>query len=106
MKIVTVCHRGNNRSAALAYILRDESPYHHEVIAYGPQSLHDEKMINTLCEWADKIIVIPTDIDVPEQYRNKRIFFDLGTNSTDVWGVGFHQDLLNKLREKVKEVNL
>lgn len=106
MKIVTVCHRGNNRSAALGYILRDESPQHHEVISYGPQSLRDEKMIDALCEWADKIIVIPTDTDVPEKYRDKRIFFDLGTNSIDVWGVSFNQDLLARLREKVKEYNL
>lgn len=106
MKIVTVCHRGNNRSAALAYLLRDESPYHHEVISYGPQSLNDKKMINILCDWADKIIVIPLDVDVPEQFKYKRIYFDLETNNVDIWGIGFNSDLLNKLRKKVKEVGL
>lgn len=99
MKILTVCQRGNNRSAALAYILRDERGPN-EVIACGPETSSEETM-TMLCNWADKIICVAKGFDVPERWQYKRIRFDIG--DADYWGVGFHPDLLAKLRKELDE---
>ena len=99
MKILTVCQRGNNRSAALAFILRDERGPN-EVINYGPQGGVSDQTIDMLCEWADKIIVTTKEVDVPEKFRIRRIFIDVGS---DRWGVGFNPELLDLLRKGLDE---
>ena len=99
MKILTVCQRGNNRSAALAYILRDERGPN-EVLNYGPQGGVNDETINMLCTWANVIMVTTKEVDVPEEYRDKRLFIDVGS---DKWGIGFSPDLLALLRQKLNE---
>lgn len=99
MKILTVCQRGNNRSAALAFILRDERGPN-EVINYGPLGGVSESTIDMLCEWAEKIIVTTTEVDVPEKFRIRRVFLDVGP---DIWGVRFAPELLDKLRRLLDE---
>ena len=98
MKIVTVCQRGNNRSAALAYILRDERGPN-EVLNYGPEGGVSTETIDMLCDWADKIIVVVNEVDVPEKWRFKRIYCSVG--GPDRWGVGFNPELLSLLRGKL-----
>jgi galactitol-specific phosphotransferase system IIB component len=102
MKVLTVCERGNSRSVALAYILKDH--LHFDAIAVGIRTAS----INTfqmLCDWADKIILVDKVFveEIPDQFHSKLVIYDVGP---DRYFLGFSQELLLKYKEYLKVVGL
>lgn len=90
-----MCQRGNVRSVALAYLLKD---YHggHDAVAIGWQTAGKE-LKDFLFTWADKIIVLEPYMcqHVPEAYKAKTEIYDVGP---DGYGNPRHPGLLEKLR--------
>lgn len=107
MHILTVCQRGNVRSVAMAYLLKDEMGYK-DVIAIGVDTTTAETW-NMLGQWADKIYVV-AEMDVmqkvPERFWNKVIHLNIGR---DVWGnpthPGLHLAIKQKAAEKSRNMN-
>lgn len=93
-RFLVVCDGGNVRSHALAYILKYE--HKQEAVAIGRWFMCEESILY-FCEWADFIITTrPHMIEsIPEQHQSKIVCWDMGE---DVWGYGFHQDLLKKAK--------
>lgn len=93
MKILCVCQRGNKRSVALAYLLKDK--YHHDALSAGWQA-NSNDTLEMLFSWADRIIVLQESIvgKIIQQFRSKVIVFDVGE---DRWQSPFEGDLLNQL---------
>ena len=80
MKILCMCQRGNTRSAALAYLLKDF--YGHDAIAAGWQS-NGFEIRKVLSDWADVVIVMQPDmvVCVDEPNRNKVRVLDVGPDT-------------------------
>lgn len=102
MKIVCVCQRGNVRSTALAYLLKD---YHggQDAIAIGWQTAGVE-LQRFLFEWSERIFVLESYIEqkIPVEYRPKVFVFDVGP---DVYGDAKNTVLLNKLEDLLRKLN-
>lgn len=97
IRILTVCQRGNTRSASLAYLLKDELGYD-DVIACGIQTTKFDTF-EMLANWAEKIFVVAgKDIwdQVPKQFKKKAVNIDIGG---DRWGNPRHPELLALLQE-------
>jgi predicted protein tyrosine phosphatase len=94
MKVLCLCHGGNVRSVALAFVLKHE--HGHEAIAAG-QWTCSPKTMHMLCKWADKIVVMQPQIAecVPPPFRAKTVCVDVGP---DRFGVYIHPDLLEMVR--------
>ncbi len=95
MRFLCVCHRGNSRSVALAWILKDI--LHHEAIAIGIEasSLETREMLGA---WADTIICVDQSClaGIPLAYLSKTRLWHVGG---DRFFRGFHPELLNLYAE-------
>jgi hypothetical protein len=100
MKILCVCQRGNVRSVACAYILKDELGW--QAVAIGTDTAGKE-LWDILGKWADRIYVcgeLELMQKVPEKFWTKTIHLNIGR---DRWGNPINSDLLNTLKEKMIE---
>ena len=99
MRILCLCERGNSRSVALAWILKDHMG--HNAIASGMRSMDDgtKKM---LYEWADRIILVDKSFEneIPEEYKSKLKVWDVGP---DRFFRGFEQSLLDTYVKYINE---
>lgn len=88
-KYLCVCAGGNVRSHSLAFILKNT--YNREAIAVGHLNVSPDTM-NTLCEWADVIVVLQDYMvkEIPDKFKDKLRLFDVGD---DRWGVYIHPEL-------------
>lgn len=105
-KILTVCQRGNSRSVATAYILKDERQYS-DVLACGIETV-SPNTFTMLADWADKIIVVGEKYvwdKVPknEHTDNKVTWVDVGP---DQWGNPFHPELQALARKFLDDLHL
>ena len=118
MRILCVCNHGNNRSGALARILKSlngdchstETAYRHkysqiEALAIGAHCNTDETL-RYLINWADKVVDLSDgdlgiqellEILAKEKYIRKII-------GSDVWGSPAHPELLSLLEPFAKEL--
>jgi len=103
-KILVMCQRGNCRSVATAFILKDHRGYNN-VVTCGVEtaSLKTRRM---LYAWAELIIIcgepeLVNKVD-PEfiQFMPNLFHLDIGP---DIWGNPFNQDLLSKVNAVLKE---
>jgi hypothetical protein len=99
MKFLCVCQGGNNRSAALARILRDE--YGQEALPVGHLRVSKETMTH-FCAWADYVIAMTSGIAaiISDCAGNKLRTVDVGD---DRWGTPYHPELVDGLRPIVAE---
>lgn len=76
MKIICLCARGNSRSVACAYVLKEKG---HEALAAGMYST-SRATRKMLYEWADIIILHLPSIKhwIPEEYHHKVRVWDVG----------------------------
>ena len=90
MKILCVCSRGNSRSVALAWILKDH--LHLDALAMGIDT-NSEETKNVLYDWADRIILVDKIFEerIPKEYKTKLKIFDVGG---DRFFRGFEPELL------------
>lgn len=98
MKYLCVCDGGNVRSAALAFVLKQEK--RREAIAVGRLCVSPETM-RMLCVWADRIVVMQrhmTESILPE-YAAKVRAVDVGP---DRFGIFIHPELLPMVRTGVE----
>ena len=103
MKILTLCMRGNSRSVALSYYLKEKLG--HESIAAGMTSSSRETR-KMLYEWADLIILVIGDRCkhwIPEEYWHKLEVWNVGR---DVYFRKFDNRLMEKHKENLKRIGL
>jgi hypothetical protein len=101
MKFLCMCEGGNNRSGALAYILK---------CAHGVEAIqigwrwNSAETIAMLAGWADFIILMhawpPEITKIPTSYASKVRVLEVGN---DVWGANTHPDLISLLVPIVEE---
>lgn len=98
MKILCMCQRGNVRSAALAFLLKDY--YGHDAVAIGWETAGVE-LKGMLFPWADLIVVLePYMLDhVPEPHLIKTRVADVGP---DGFGSPRHPVLLTRLEDHIR----
>lgn len=91
MRVLCICERGNSRSVALAWILKDHM--NQEAIAVGIRTMGQETK-DLLFKWADRIILVDKrfEPEIPEEFRQKTKVWDVGP---DKFFRGFDQELLN-----------
>jgi hypothetical protein len=97
MRVLTVCARGNSRSAALAYFLKDGLGYD-DVLACGIYTTKPDTF-EMLGHWADKIFVVGEKNlydQIPEQFKKKTVNIDIGV---DQWANPMHPELQALLRQ-------
>lgn len=102
MKILVVCARGNSRSVALAWILKDHMNL--DAIAMGIRAAADDTK-DMLYKWADKIILVAGAFkdEIPEEYRGKLKVWDVGE---DRYFRGFEPDLLQQYTDFLSKEGL
>ena len=101
MKIVCLCQRGNSRSVALAWILKDKMrEMKHEVIATG-MLVTSRQTRRMLYDWADLIILVVGRYKhwIPEEYHHKLRVWDVGS---DIYFRGFDDGLIKMFEEYIK----
>lgn len=100
MKILTVCQRGNVRSATVATILKDYGGYL-DVIAIGVHTSTPETIAH-MAAWSD-LILISGQRDLCEAFKDtsKPIIY-LGIE-IDQWGEHMHPNLVDIALEKLQE---
>lgn len=93
-RFLVVCDGGNVRSHALAYVLKYD--HQQEAIAIGRWFM-SEASIAYFCDWADVIVTTRPHMSesIRPEYQHQIVCWDMGE---DVWGYGFHQDLLKKAK--------
>lgn len=91
-KVLTVCERGNSRSVALAFVLKDYTIGKPEAIACGIKSTSKETFA-MLADWADTIVLVDKKFeqDIPKKYKVKLKICDVGP---DIYFRGFETSLL------------
>ena len=94
MKILCLCERGNSRSVALAWLLKDGMGF--DALAIGMRAASEETK-NMLYQWADKIILVDKDFEdeIPDEHKNKLRVWDVGK---DRFFGGFSRELLAMYR--------
>ena len=99
MRILCLCERGNSRSVALAWILKDHMGQN--AIASGMRTMDDETK-ELLYKWADRIILVDKNFEpeIPEQYKLKLKIWDVGP---DRFFRGFEQSLLDTYVKYINE---
>lgn len=104
MKILCLCSRGNSRSVALGWILKDRIDPAQDAIAAGLDVMSDETK-HMLCKWAERIIVVDETLKdkVPEEYHEKMKVWDVGG---DRFFRGFEEELLNIYIKHIQEEGL
>ena len=97
-KILCVCERGNSRSVALAWLLKEIG---HEALAIGmyTSSRETQKM---LFEWADTIIVVDAQISFPIECVKKITVWDVGK---DQYFRSFSPELIRQFITYMKKDN-
>ena len=97
-KILTVCSRGNSRSVALAYLLKDGLDF--DAIAIGVDSASNDTK-DMLYRWADLIIVVHDELapSIPQEFHDKMRIWNVGP---DRYFRGFEQDLINQYRDYMR----
>ena len=102
MKILCICARGNSRSVALSWILKDH--LHLDALAMGLEA-NSEETKEMLYKWADRIILVDKNfLDfIPEQYRAKLKIFDVGG---DRFFRGFEPELLQMYVDYINKEGL
>jgi len=101
MKILCLCHRGNSRSVALAWILKDKMrEMKHEVIATGV-GVVSRKTRRMLYDWAELVILVDKRYKhwIQEKYWGKLKVWDVGR---DVYFRGFDEKLIEKFEKYIK----
>lgn len=99
MKVLTICERGNSRSVALAWLLKDGMGF--DAVAMGIRAASgDTKQM--LYKWADKIILVDKDFlpEVPQEFHDKLQVWEVGK---DRYFRGFEPDLLNQYKTYMKQ---
>lgn len=102
MKILTVCQRGNCRSVAAAYILKDRLGFA-DTIAMGIETASTETQ-NMLGNWADKILAVgQEDIfnRIPKQFEEKTYWVNIGP---DMWHNPMNEYLQAQLYPLLKDI--
>jgi predicted protein tyrosine phosphatase len=102
MKILCICERGNSRSVALAYILKDG--LNQDAIAMGIRA-NSEETKSTLYEWADHIVLVDKTFvnEIPKEYQGKLVVWDVGP---DRYFLGFHPELLDQYSKFINDNDL
>ena len=102
MKILCLCERGNSRSVALAWILKDHMG--HNAIASGMRTMDDETK-EMLYNWAERIILVDKTFEdeIPVEYKTKLKVWDVGP---DRFFRGFEQSLLDTYVKYINEEGL
>ena len=92
MKILVVCHQGNNRSVTVANQLRY---WKHDVLTAGLE-VNPKETLDLLCDWSDRILVVEFGMErqLDKRHRDK----------VEVWHVGpdeyprpFNKELLARV---------
>lgn len=98
MKIVCICERGNSRSVALAWLLKDGLGW--DAVAIGIRAAGPE-LKSFLYQWADKIILVDAQFtsEIPEEYREKLLVWDVGL---DRYFRGFEPSLLQLYKDYMR----
>ena len=98
-KVVTVCGRGNVRSAALAWELKDGHGI--PAIPIGCNIAY-QGAAQALYQWADCIVAMaqPVVPHIPEDFKGKMLLCDVGE---DVYGNPRHEVLLAKCRAFIQQ---
>jgi predicted protein tyrosine phosphatase len=99
MKVLTVCHGGNVRSVALAYVLKNLVDA--DALACG-WSANTPETLSMLCEWADRIIIVQEHYleKIPKRYRDKVSVYEVGR---DRWLNSLDPELRLIFKRKVQE---
>lgn len=99
MKILCVCARGNSRSVALAWILKDHLGL--DAIAMGIEANSPETK-DMLFKWADKIVLVDKSFEpqIPDEFKPKLKIYDVGG---DRFFRGFEPELLNMYSEYLQK---
>lgn len=101
MKILVLCHEGNNRSVTIAHHLKY---WGHDVLTAGIKT-NTPETLKLLSNWADRIILTEDE----QQYELANdVSFDF--KKLQLWDVGpdtyprpFNRDLLDKVRYLMQE---
>lgn len=102
MKILCICARGNSRSVALAWILKDHMNL--DAIAIGIESAGQEAK-DLLFKWADRIILVDKQFEdrIPEEFKDKLKIFDVGG---DRFFRGFEPELITMFVDYINKEGL
>ncbi len=95
-KILCVCQQGSVRSVTMATILKGRGL---DCLACGVLS-NQSDTIKMLCDWADKILIVTSDLSehIPEKSKSKIVDMEIGP---DVWGVPMNPDLVTKTERSI-----
>lgn len=98
-RILTVCLRGNSRSAALTWVLKEEMG--RDAVAVGWSTAGPELM-QTLCAWAQVVVVMESHMleRIPPPFRDKVKACDVGP---DRWVNPSNPELQGIVRKWAKE---
>jgi predicted protein tyrosine phosphatase len=88
-RILAVCLRGNSRSAAMAWVLKEE--FERDAVCIGWSAAGPELM-DTLCRWAEVVVVMEGKFakHIPAAYAEKIKVCDVGD---DRWVNPRHPEL-------------
>jgi len=101
MKILCLGRKGNSRSVALAYLLKQRG---HDAIAVGMRHMGKDTR-KMMLAWADLIILLHQKCGegVPQEYWHKLKMFPVGR---DVYFQGFSEALIGLLEIHLKREKL
>lgn len=97
MKILCICQRGNCRSVALAYLLKDY--YGHDAVAIGHETAGDE-LKSFLLQWSDYAVCMEhshvSKLPPIPQRKDNVLVCDVGP---DIYGHSRNPQLLSKCED-------
>jgi hypothetical protein len=96
VKILVVCHHGNNRSVNFAHRIKYIG---HDVLTAGLKT-NSTDTLRLLYEWADSIIITEESQEIPDEYFEKVTLFDVGP---DTYPRPFNPELDGKVKEIIKQ---
>lgn len=102
MKILCLCRKGNSRSVALVWILKEKMG--HEAIATGMEVISKETK-EMLCDWAEVIILVlkKYKYQIPAKYQHKLKVWDVGPDTyPDIYFRGFDKRLIRMFNDYIK----
>ena len=101
MKILALGRKGNNRSVALAYLLKLKG---HDAIAVGMRCMSRDTR-KMMLDWADKIILLHNKCieGVPRDYYNKLIKFHV--NCVEEFPT-FREGIIDSLKKFIEREKL
>jgi len=101
MKILCIGRKGDSRSVALAWLLKQKG---HDAIAVGMRCMYrDTRKI--MLDWAELIVVLHEKCQegVPQEYWNKLKIWEVGK---DTYFRGFDEILIQMLVAQIEKENL